>query len=248
MIRKQTRSLFTVTVNLILLFGTPKTVECNTPYRNHYANNTLFIGTVQFPKELHSVPALRARYKGSEIAYEFDNVGKKANYSFTENKRATTFHLVIAESIQLEVDEHNIIHHQKITPEQPHKFYTLMLKKTPVVYDDHVTQAVNRDDFTYEWIIQEDSLANHEWKIPDDALIIVYPPEYISHLESSSYANKLPTIVIKNGILNTLSEKELHKKSDELIIASFSNDAFYARPSQQRQEKYSPKTIIAFAS
>ncbi len=78
----------------------------------------------------------------------------------------------------------------------------------------------------YTWTI--DPMALKENKIPDDALIVCYTPQYVERMEGGS-SIQLPKIIIKDNVLELAgSESNLIDSSITLLLSSLDTDAIHA--------------------
>jgi hypothetical protein len=200
------------------------------------------MGTIQFPNELKKVPNVRVYCGGNRITSQTLDAAKQATFTLPfEERRRTTFSLLITETIQFQPEEGtNTIQYLKINPEQTYKFYVLELIKTELKHnaDDFFnadrlkSNASNQNNqMTYAWKIIEHTLLNG--RIPDDAIIICYNPEYIENL-SGGNAVELPHIYIKDNVINLAgSEAKLHDASAALLLSSLDTDAIHATIHQE---------------
>ena len=200
--------------------------------------HTLFMGSIQFPHSLETIPDLRIYCGGHKIACE-NGKNNRTSFAIRGERQRTTFYLLITKTIAYDTIEKNTIRHLTISPSQPYKFYRLTLyAQEPSLFDE----APKNQKPTYTWNIQEQRLPFKN-RIPDDAIIICYNPEYVDSIEGGN-AIELPTIHIKSDIVDLVgSENMLHEKSVELLLSSLDHDALHATIKQEL--KHDQKTIIA---
>lgn len=215
----------------------------------------LFIGSLQFPKSVHKVPNVRVYCGGNKaLNCETSDSAKSATFTIPEDKRRTHFSVVITETFSWEsIEDTNTIKFLKIDEDQAYKFYRLeLVKKEQPALDfenNYPYQSQNKkpkqDTATYEWIIQQETLSFDDgWRIPDDAIIVCFNPEYVDKLKGGSVV-ELPKIVVKNNVLKLAgSEDMLHAKSIELLLASLDTDALHANIQQEVKQDYQRRTRV----
>lgn len=213
-----------------------------TTHATEVSGKALFYVNIQFPAEIEKVPCIRAYYCGIRITKsEYNNAAKKLTFTIPAWQQ-TSFNLVITEWYMPE-SEHagdNTIKFLKIPSHVHYLAYQITLTRAANSHqDEHSAQ-------TLAWDIHEIKQLPNDGQIPDDALIIVYNPDYIEKLEGGN-ASELPTIYIKPNILQLLgSEEKLHEYSDSLLLAALNLDSLHA--SLQQQVRHVDKTVIALTT
>ena len=108
-------------------------------------------------------------------------------------------------------------------------FWSLKRSIFPSIYRNinRPDQEGNKKEASYRWHI--DKVTNHDKdnKIPDDAIILCMPPDWI-HSMSNTNAFELPTIAIKSAVLeSSSSEKEFFERAVKLQLASIDSDTMH---------------------
>jgi len=196
-------------------------------------NQMLFMGSIQFPQTLEALPELRIFCKGHKIKCEKTNGSKKLSFALQDLRRRSSFYLVVTNTINYAIREHNTVAHLTIDPKKPYKLYHLQF-----------VQGFDQDA-PYRWLVEEQRLPLKNGRIPDDAIIICYDPNFVESVGGGN-AIELPTIHIKSNIVDLLgSEKKLHDKSIELLLASIDHNALHSDIHQELRPDYQQKTILA---
>lgn len=196
---------------------------------------SVFIGSIQFPSSIQTIPPVRVFCGGNKIGTERNDVSKRITFTIPEDKRRTEFPVVVAEKVEFVTeDASNTIKYLKIPAHQQYKFYMLkLLKMEKETNDAQKSERVSHlyaqsIDYDYEWCIEEEKGRLPNGRIPDDSIVVYYKPEYIQKLEGGS-AFELPRIIIKKDILRLAgSEEELHNLSKSLVLSSLELNAIHA--------------------
>ena len=217
----------------------------------------LFIGSIQFPITLHHVPSMRVFCGGNKITCEKNDVSKRITFTIPEDKHRTQFPLIITEHVQFEVQEDsNTIKFLKIPAKQRYKLYMLELLKV-AKEDTSETKKPARgsslyastldSSYSYEWLIHEEKDSLIDGKIPDDAIVVYFKPEYVQSLRGGN-AFELPRIMIKKDIAQLAgSEEKLHDFSKSLVISSLDLNAIHANVQAQVTQEYH-RTLITLVT
>ncbi len=202
-------------------------------------NQMLFMGSIQFPHVLESIPELRVYCKGHKIKCEKSNESRKLSFAIQDVRHRTSFYIVITNNIKYKVLERNTISHLIVDPKKPYKLYRVDFA------EDRSAAEFGADDLHYVWRVQEQRLPIKNGRIPDDAIIICYNPDFIDAVKGGN-AIELPTVHIKQNILSLLgSEEKLHDSSIELLLASIDHNAIHSTIQQELKPDYAQKTILA---
>lgn len=202
----------------------------------------LFIGSIQFPTTLESLPSVSIFCSGNKIAAEKNNVSKRITFTIPEDKRRTIFPVIITENAQWETEDtsyiaddnhlcvNNTVKWLKVPNKQKYKFYTLELVKIAKESEKkgRVSHLYEEVEYTYEWLIHEEKYLPTNGRIPDDSIVILYKPEYVHMLKGGS-AFELPRIIIKQDVLKLAgSEEKLSDASISCAAASIDLNAIHA--------------------
>ncbi len=186
-----------------------------------FADKTLFSGAISFPRLLDA-PNIRIYCGGNKIPCSVkDNI---VSFEFEENKYRSHFYIVITPTFSFQMIEDNVVDYAKLNPEQAYKFFEVTLLKSE-----------------RRWQVRELALPSDTGRIPDQAIIICYDPEYIQKIDGGEVL-QLPTIYIKDNILDLAgSEEKLHEQSIKYVLASLRLDPFHATTQQTMKNRASKK-------
>lgn len=231
------KHLFLVSLILfILTIAAPQTAFA-------YAKG-LFMGTVQFPKTLTDIPNFRIYCGGNKIKGDINKNAKRVTFALPEDKKRTSFTLIITETIQFESEENTILY-LKLADNQPYKFYSLQMIK--IENEDFDKEKAVRKEPTYEWIVEEQKVSLEDGRIPDDAIIICMNPKYIEKLEGGN-AVELPKIYLKNDAVQLAgSESKFDDNWAKILLSSLDTDAIHANLQQEVKQDHQ-KTRITIIS
>lgn len=196
-----------------------------------FASKMLFMGTIQFPHMLESIPDVRIYCAGNKIKCENQQESRRISFGIADERHRSVFHLLITNKINVESEEN-----------------TVKYLKSPTSYKLYRLQLTQKEGFgedpQYCWDIRELQLGKNK-RLPDDTIIVFYNPAYVDKLKGGN-AIELPTIHIKSNILDLVgSEKKLHEVSNEMLLASLDYEPIHARIKQELQTNYQQKTILA---
>ncbi len=179
-----------------------------------FVDKTLFTGAISFPTVLNAAPNVRIYCGGNKIPCCIkDNT---VTFEFEENKYRSHFYILITPTFSFQMIEDNVVDYACINQGQAYKFYEVTLLKSE-----------------RKWQVRELALPTDTGKIPDQAIIICFDPEYIDKIEGGEVL-QLPTIYIKNNILDLAgSEEKLHEQSIQYVLASLRLDPFHAIAQQK---------------
>lgn len=217
----------------------------------------LFIGSIQFPITLNHVPSMRVFCGGNKISCEKNDIAKRITFTIPEDKQRTQFAVVITEHVKFEVVEgSNTIEYLKIPAQQPYKMYMLELikvaKEEPTeskkpTRGSSLYASTQDSAYSYEWLIHEEKGNLVDGRIPDDAVVVYFKPEYVQSLKGGN-AFELPRIMIKKDIAQLAgSEEKLHDFSKSLIISSLDLNAIHANVQAQVTQEYH-RTLITLVT
>ncbi|MCX5922820.1 MAG: hypothetical protein NTX86_05860 [Candidatus Dependentiae bacterium] len=202
---------------------------CHTNITLSYAKG-LLIGSIQFPASLTSIPELRVYRGGNKVACETHEAAKKISFAIPEDKTRTQFSLVITvppSNIKKEqqfksVKDTNVIEYLTVQPKQTYKFYCLEL----LAFEE------DEENITHRWIIKEQKNGLVGGRIPDDAIIVYYKPEWIGSVEGGTVNGnviELPKIMIKENIIQLAgSAIKLKETSESILISAMDLDAIHS--------------------
>ena len=212
---------------------------CATAWATDAVEQTLYIGTIQFPSQVQKTPSIRVYCAGKKLSSMADHEAKRVTFCVPEHKQRTFFYLLVVPPSNFKPrtkQATNTVECWTINPEQPYHLYALELQ----LVDTNEGPATKR-----QWHIQELQWPGSSHQLPDETIIVCYPPEYIKGLEGGSTI-ELPKIMIKDDVLVLAgSEEKLHQISDQFIMCALDTDALHAPILLEVQDHKLPKTIIA---
>ena len=190
-----------------------------------YGNTIPFIGTIQFPKAVQSIPTLCGYYKGTRFSITSDT-----------SRSTSTAHFEIQE--EKECNQLGILFTTQVKPVgHGKKIHGLAVPKGIGYTYYHVWRA--QGDYAWRfnhWITQVKTLASDRM-IPENCIIILLNPEFVQTVEKGSWSQQsnvvqLPTVVIKSADdINTT----IHKAAATLSLAAMDLNAIHAPVKTARQ-------------
>lgn len=187
---------------------------------------------VHYPIKTIKRPSLVALYKGGVYAL------KEGSFEIYDERDCDEFHIVITTNIKL--PNSSEINGLETAEDCPYTLFKLMRKsKTREIQANHLSCApvilgpVQLEVIEY-WDIQEvktnkqDQESNHSViKIPDNTIIVLMNPDYITKIVSEPWKPddifiKLPTLIFDE----TIDEKSLHELATKMLFASVDFSAF----------------------
>lgn len=208
-----------------------------------YGQRGLFIGTIQFPNSLSTVPNIRVYYAGQKIVCETNDDTKKVIFSIPELKERGLFYLLICPEIEF-CSHENTVPFLKLKRGSTHKFYLLQR----VVSENKNKKNKQKTNLVeYGWVVKEFTLDLPDGRIPDDTIIVQYHPDYIQAIEGGN-AIEFPKIIIKNDILTIVgSEQKFHNLCNSWFLSALNTDTIHGSLQQDFLNTQS-KTILAMAT
>jgi len=204
---------------------------------------TLFMGTVQWPTTLKKIPSMRFYHAGHQLIGEINNETRQITYTVPESRNIDIVTFIIAEpqNIKPLMAEDNTIQHLTIVKNSPYKCFQAMRITT----DPTTTLGLsNKTSPTESWRIEKRKL-HEDGKLPDNALIICCNPDFVDDLSGGNSID-LPTLHICSDILTKVgSEEALHEASDTILITCLNLDTLHTKLTfdvKQHQEK----KLVAF--
>lgn len=203
---------------------------------------TLFMGTIQWPTLLKKVPSLRLYRAGHQLAVETNNETRQSTYSLPELKDVSLLTMIIIEPdhIKQVMAEDNTVNHLAITKNAPYKCFQIIRtheQQEPI-------KEGEKGLIVEGWKVEQRRLRD-DGIIPDDALIICYNPGFIEEVSGGNTID-LPTIHIDNTIVKKIgSEEALHDAADAYLITCLNLDTIHTKLTfdvKQHQEK----KLVAF--
>ena len=207
----------------------------------------LIMGSIQFPNSITTVPMIRV-YCCGQIIYqscETEHESKKFIFKIPKSRYQKKFHLLVTESINFKVEKsrtnatQNTVKYLTVPGKQAYKLYKLKLMQTE---SEKQIDAENKEPNDY-WVIEEKSIPEKTRKIPNDAIIICFNPDWVERLRSES-AYELPTIELKKNLLELAgSENKLTEFANLLLLTSINSDTIHATMHQVVKQDHQRTTI-----
>lgn len=201
------------------------------------------VGKIQFPHTVQRVPPMRVYYCGKKMDYywcEIDNSAKQFSYQIPYQLGQTVFHLLIVNdhpewaAVNSKYnEENNTIDYLKIPTNKPYKRFVCTLP--------HDATGNKKA----QWIVREEKLPEngHITEVAT-TIIVCYPPALVETVVGTTTL-ELPTIVLKEDILQMVgSEILLHELSNQMILSCLDSDAIHASV-QQKVKQVNHVTIVA---
>ncbi|MFI5333038.1 MAG: hypothetical protein ACHQVS_02965 [Candidatus Babeliales bacterium] len=197
----------------------------------------LYMGSIQFPRDLEELPVMRVYHCGHKIKCEAHNTNKYMSFAIPGDRQRFYFDIIITPKISYKVHELNTIKYLTIPQEQAYTWYRILLVKKAMIEG-------NKGQSPYGWEIHKLFFGHgSDRRIPDDAIIICYDPNLVEDLTGGN-AIDLPTITIKSNVVDLVgSEHSLHEKSIELLLASLDVNALHSTIEQELH--HGQKTVLA---
>jgi hypothetical protein len=219
-------------------------LHASSAFRDFQSQQTLFMGTIQWPTALKKVPSLRMYHAGHQLSGETNHETHQITYAVPEMRDISIITLIIAEpqNIKLQMAEDNTIQHLTIIKDTPHKCYQITR-----THADPTSIAVNptsKTTPTDSWRVEQRRL-HDDGTIPDNALIVCCNPDLIGDISGGNSID-LPTIHIVSDVLTKMgSEEALHEAADTFLITCLNLDTLHTKLTfdvKQHQEK----KLVAF--
>ena len=181
--------------------------------------------TIQFPEKISKVPTIRIYCGGKIIPSTIDQTSKTLTFSVPQYTHQEQFKLLVTETIDFsfylskyQPKDNNTAAYVKLKDGQPYYLFT---------FTSLPDLEGNKDGSSCIWQIDKVTNRDQNNKIPDDAIILCMPPEWI-HSMNNSYAFELPTITIKSTVLeSSKSEKEFFERAVKLQLAAIDSDTMH---------------------
>jgi len=202
----------------------------------HTTEKALRLGTIQFPHSIRTVPSIRVYYAGQKVPTQIDSESKKITFTVSANEQR--LHVVVTPHPTFKmVKDENTIECLKVDTDNYKYFFITFVKKS------NKKEGITTIEPEYEWNIKSEPL--HNGRIPDDALIICYDPQYINAVNGGN-AFELPYIQIHDNILQLVgSESQLQDLSTKLLLSCIDFDTVHATIHREIKRQGHPKTILA---
>jgi len=215
------------------------TISCFLAYSSIYTseNRVIFSGCLQFPAHIKKVPSVRIYWAGHTIESEINKTTKTIHFGIPGLRQQRGVYLVVAQDIHFKTIN-NVIVHLYINKNSPYKFYYLEL--TPQL--DEITKKTKLVWYSKELQLLLDDAGN--FRLPDEAIVIYYPPQFIAGLEGGNLL-ELPIIKVDPNIISVLGSESLFQDtSDTVLCAALGMDAIHRELDKEIRPANDYKTII----
>ncbi len=200
------------------------------------SKSRLLFGSVQFPAILNKVPDIRVYYGGHMIKTAAQHDTKQITFSIPIGTHQTLFHVLITKSkvdFNLAKNKHidpqlvNTFSYLRVPNGQPYKLFQIEQIDTEAKTVPQVSTASVK---TAAWHIKECSLTTNDLRMPDMTIMIDYDPDYVDYMQQSTSTVNLPTVHIKQNVIELAggSEIQLHNQSHAIVLASIDIDTLHA--------------------
>ncbi len=205
-------------------------------------SQSLIMGSIQFPRELPSVPSVRIYYSGKIIKCTADQEHKRITFSLPKFGRQFRYSIVVTPALDFattpQVDA-TMISFMKLAQGQDYKMFNLFL--APKFADPNDTHA----KLEYNWRVNNDFIFNQERKIPDDAIVICMDPMWVDRFAPATEF-ELPTLHIKSDIATLCgSQENFYDESTKILLAAMDSDAFHDAYSKEHIKQRDNCIMIA---
>jgi hypothetical protein len=225
------------------LIGLTVLTFCILPLQAEF-QQTLFMGTIQWPMILKKIPSTRIYHSGHQLIGEINNETRQITYSVPESRDISliTFIIVEPQNITLQKADDNTIQHLTLAKNAPYKCF----QATRITIDATAENSgrTNKTTPTESWRVEKRKL-HEDGNIPDNALIICSTPDFIDDISGGNSID-LPTIHICSDVLTKIgSEAALHEAADTFLITCLNLDTLHTKLTfdvKQHQEK----KLVAF--
>lgn len=175
----------------------------------------LFLGSIQFPEPLQY--DLSLYYKGQKLVTEWDSDESSTQFSFLESKYTQELYILICETISYKTTEKNTIKHLIVTSNK-YKCYQLIAQRSQT--EQGTTEC--------SWQIKEHKLDS--MVIPDNTLIFLFNPDFISGLQGQSWKSDntmrlMPIIEIDP----TIETKDLNRTMTITRLTAIDIDSLHSK-------------------
>jgi hypothetical protein len=162
------------------------------------------------------------------------------SFAIPGDRQRFYFDIIVTPKIGYKVHELNTIKYLTIPQEQAYKWYRILLVKKAIV-ENNKGQSTQSP---YGWEIHKLFFGHgSDRRIPDDAIIICYNPDFVEDLKGGN-AIDLPSVIIKSNLVDLVgSEHTLHEKSIELLLSSLDFNALHSTIEQELH--HGQKTVLA---
>lgn len=206
---------------------------------------SLMLGTIQFPSSIPNVPSIRIYCGGQIVPCTIDHDNKTVSFNVPKYAQQFHFSLLVAEKISFghsnskyQSPENNIPSYIKLENGQPYKLYSLLLVP-------EINQENSDTRLRYTWRIKQEALSDGDLKVPDDAIIVCYNPDWIQSVKGAN-PFELPTVEITHNLLQLCGgEKSFSEKSTKIMLAALDSDTMHAIQNKKHIKQHENRLTIA---
>jgi len=191
-------------------------------------SNTLFMGSIQFPDSIKTVPDMRIYYAGHKITSAVNATTKENTFNICENQNCSTFYLIITDNIDLETPKGSNTIRYLVNKHNAYKFYAIRL--------------IKKDKYEYEWVIKEIPLIGN--RIPDNAIIVYYNPEYIETVKIENSIRLLKIHMKQNIVELAGSHEQLQEESERILCSAINLDSIHTKI-EPTTKQFCEKLVVA---
>lgn len=208
---------------------------------------TVYMGTIQWPSELKKTPTLRMYHAGHQLACEVNNETRQITFAVPESRDIPVLCIIVTEpkNIKLHMAEDNTISHLELKKDTAYKCLQLtrVTHELPAVANSAADVAKSLAS-SESWTVEQRTLRTDNL-IPDNAIILCCNPEFMN-CSSGGNSFELPTLVVSKDIVKKLgSETAVHEKADTLLLSCLDLDTLHTKLTYDvKQER--EKMLVAF--
>lgn len=207
---------------------------------------TVYMGTIQWPSELKKTPSLRLYHAGHQLACEVNNETRQITFAVPESRDIPVMCIIVTEpkNIKLHMAEDNTISHLELKKDAPYKCLQLTRVSHEFPSASSAAELTKSLANAESWTVEQRTLRADNL-IPDNAIILCCSPEFLN-CSSGGNSFELPTLFVSKDIVKKLgSESAVHEKADTLLLSCLDLDTLHTKLTYDvKQER--EKMLVAF--
>lgn len=234
-IHKKIRTLASVAFTFFL-FVTATSIATKT---STATASRLVLGAIQFPESVVTIPTVRIYYGGRQIVPTIEDETKQLIFSIPKGTNQNSLYVLISTDVtfsSLKNKRHaalsNPVGYLKLAPGKPYRLFELTLtQQTPSENSaDKKTAEAQKDESSgvSAWTVREATLTSEDLRLPDMTITVCYPPAFVESIEPQADAFSLPTIMVKNNVIELAgSTEKFAELSNNLLLATLDLDTIH---------------------
>ena len=203
---------------------------------------SLIMGTIQFPRDLPSIPGIRIYHSGKIINATPDHENKTLTFSLPRYGQQFKYTILVTRSLDFATTKSDLgtmIDFMRLAAGQDYKMFTLLL--VPKCKEPHEREA----KLSYTWRIKQDLILNREHKIPDDAIVICLDPQWVDTMSGTSEL-ELPTLFIKSNLEQICGSQSIfYDQLAQIVLTAMDSDIYHNRDTKHNIKQLQNRVLIA---